>query len=203
MPSASTFSTLIPPSLLLSFISPISLSYVLFSSLTSFSPHDIDVLPRALHPCVLSHPPPFLFHIHLIPPVHPHRHSSLSWTVIFLVCVCVCLWEIIWKLAACFGSGATSAFIPCSAAMTQTRPQPVIATNEKMAWHFLVLDCMWFKEPMDNYKQKQRKWNSQFVHMVYTTTLKSCLLWMSLFVNPVGLCGLQSTRQCDKLHISG
>lgn len=112
--------------------------------------------------------PPFLFYIYFLsvsPLLHPHRHSSLISVelshcfscvcVCLCVCLCVCRWEIIWKLKARLGSEAASAFIPCSVAMTITRPQPTKAANEKMAGHFLISNGKWLKEALDNYTQRE------------------------------------------------
>lgn len=52
---------------------------------------------------------------------------------------------------------AASAFIHCSVAMSTTRPQPTKAANEKTAWHFLISSSMLFKEPMDNYTEREKK----------------------------------------------
>lgn len=128
----------------------LSCSLILFT----FSSPMIVILPRAILPL-----PPSLFYMYFIsdafPPLHPHRHSSLIPVELSNCFSCVYRWEIIWKLAARLSPGAASAFIPCSVAMTITRPQPAKAANDRLAIHFLVSNSVWFKEALYNCTQSE------------------------------------------------
>lgn len=129
---------------------PVLLScLILFTS--PHSPHMIAILPRALQPSILPLPP-FLSYICLVavlssssPTQTQLTHRCSIVTLLLYVCVCVC----VWKLTGFLG------FYPRSVTMTLTHPQLTKAANERMAVHFLIPNCMEFKEAQDNLTQKE------------------------------------------------